>query len=472
MSGDLHEGPEDSVKKYHAGLSEHLLTMDLWTDILRKTFVVGIISFTVWIGCTLLRLLVGAATGWLFETAEKYSAVSAFLGVGFILTVMFLVGIVRGLLMLRPAWKDAEGDGVDKALVSFHQTYEGDEDDPKTRYAEPTFLGAIRKMVMTALTIGGGGSGGLEAPGVYLGETLAAGWSKVFNRPSADELRLYQLSGIAAAIGTLLQAPFMAALFAAEIVYAGHIIYRKLAYCLIASVLAYTFNNHLLNLSGLFETPEHVGVFVWQESLLVLIVALGFSAPAALALGPVFRAAEGIFTRLPNVLRPATGALITGVIGVLMWSLFDLNPEHILGVGEETINDVVKGTGPVFLQTWWILLLAVVAKTLATASTIKSGGSAGMLIPSMYMGGLTGAAGYYVLGEMGLYAGPTVAVFVATGMAAALTSVAGVPLASIAFVIEVFGSEYTPVAAMACAVCFTASRRFSLYVQPNMIDDT
>jgi CIC family chloride channel protein len=298
VSGNLHEGPEDSVKKYHAGLSEQLLTMDMWTDILRKTLVVGIISFTVWISCALLRFLVGVATEWLFETAEKYSTEYAFLGVGLILTVMFLVGIVRGLLMLRPAWKDAEGDGVDKALVSFHQTYEGDEDDPKARYAEPTFLGAIRKMVMTALTIGGGGSGGLEAPGVYLGETLAAGWSKVFNRPSADELRLYQLSGVAAAIGTLLEAPFTAALFAAELFYAGRIIYRKLTYCLIAGVLAYTFNNHLLNLGGLFETPEHVRMFVWQESFLVLIVAVGFSAPAAIALGPVFRASEGYLPEL------------------------------------------------------------------------------------------------------------------------------------------------------------------------------
>jgi CIC family chloride channel protein len=88
-----------------------------------------------------------------------------------------------------------------------------------------------------------------------------------------------------------------------------------------------------------------------------------------------------------------------------------------------------------------------------------------MLIPAMYMGGLVGAAGYYFLGEIGLYAGPTVAVFVATGMAAALTSIAGVPLASIAFVIEVFGAEYSPAACLACAVCFTASSRFSLYIR-------
>jgi len=73
-----------------------------------------------------------------------------------------------------------------------------------------------------------------------------------------------------------------------------------------------------------------------------------------------------------------------------------------------------------------------------------------------------------LLGEIGLYAGPTVAVYAAAGMAAALTSIAGVPLASIALVVEAFGSEYSPAAAVACAVCFTVSRRFGLYARtPN-----
>ena len=462
----MQEGPKDTEKISHAELTEQLLTIDKWTDIGRKTLLVIIISFTVWACCSLMHHLIVLNLEWLFHTADVYRSENFLLGAGVILVVMLIAGILRGVLLLRPAWRDSEGDGINNVLMRYHETYKGNGDDPAGRYSKPTFSNALRKIIMTMLTIGVGGSGGLEAPGVYLGETVSAGWSKIFKRPSADELRLYQLTGIAAAIGTLLSAPFTAAIFAAELVYAGRIIYRKLAYCLIAALIGYTLNNQLLGHGSLFDTLEHTRLFVWQEILLVFIVAVGFSAPAAIALGPVFKAAERFFAKFPTVLRAATGALITGGIAIAVWLLFDLHPEHILGMGEDTINNVAQGTGQVILKTWWILLLAVVAKTFATAATLKSGGSVGMLIPSMYMGGLVGAAAYYLLGEIGLYAGSSVTVFVATGMAAALTSIAGVPLASIALVIEVFGAEYSPAACLACAVCFTASRRFSLYAQP------
>jgi CIC family chloride channel protein len=463
----MHEGPQDSEKKSHAELSERLVDADLWFDILRKTLLVGLVTVTVWVGCSLMRWSVEFGTERLFSSAEEYGATISLLGAGVILVVLLVAGVVRALLLLRPAWRDSEGDGIDKALVRIHDTYEGDGEDPSGRYAEPTFGYAVRKMIMTTLTIGSGGSGGLEAPGVYVGETVAAGWSKVFKRPSAEELRLYQLVGIAAAIGALLEAPFTAALFAAELVYAGRIIYRTLAYCLVAGVFAYELNHHLLGLGALFESPEHSMTFVWQEYLLVVIVAVGFSAPAAIALGPVFRGAARVFDKLTLVARAVAGALFTGAVAIAMWLFLDVHPKHILGIGEETINDVVNGTGPEVLRIWWILLLAVVAKTLATAATLKSGGSVGMLIPAMYMGALVGGAGYYLLGDLGLYAGPSVTVFAASGMAAALTAVAGVPLASIALVLEVFGPDYGPAAAISCAMCFTASRRFSLYLRPD-----
>ena len=463
----MHNGIENIEKASHAEQSEKFIVVDFWRDIGRKILIVAIISITVWAGCTVMRHFVEIGTEWIFHTADFYQTKNNFLGVLVILVILLVGGIVRGLLLLRPAWNDSSGDGVDKALIRYHETYDENGDDSVIRYSAPTFLNALRKIFMSILTIGTGGSGGLEAPGVYVGEAVAAGWSKFFKRPSADELRLYQICGIAAAMGTLLSAPFTAALFAAEIIYSGRIIYRKLAYCLIAGLIGYTLNNHLLHLGGSFEGLDHVMVYAWQEVLLVFIVALAFSAPAAISLGPVFRMAEKFFSKFPVVMRAVLGALITGGIAVTVWLVFDLHPMHILGMGEETINQVAAGSDQGISQVWWILLLAVVAKTFATASTLSSGGSAGMLIPSMFMGGLAGAAGFYLLGEIGLYAGTSVTVYVATGMAAALTSIARVPLASIAFVIEVYGAEYSATACFACAVCYIAGNRFSLYNQPK-----
>ncbi len=463
----MHKGVGNKEKASHAELDDQIATADLWTDIGRKIFIVALISVSSWAACTLMRYLVEYGAEKMFHIADTYQSQNIFIGALIILAIILIGGVLRGLLLLHPAWKDSSGDGVEKALIRYHNTYNENGDDKHTRYAEPSFSHSLRKIFMSILTIGTGGSGGLEGPAVYLGETLAAGWGKIFKRPSADELRLYQLCGIAAGIGALLAAPFTAAIFAAEIIYAGRIAYRKLTYCLIAALIAYTLNNHILGLGGLFESSEHSRLFEWQEVLLVFIVAVAFSAPAAIALGPVYRTAERFFNKFPVVTRAILGSLITGGIGVSVWLLLDLNPMHILGMGEKTINQIVNGSNQAGLQIWWILLLAVVAKTLATATTITSGGSAGMLIPSMYMGGLVGAAGYYLLGEIGLYAGTSVTVYVAAGMAAALTSVAGVPLASIIFVIEVFGAEYSPVACLACAVCFTASRRFGLYNRPT-----
>jgi H+/Cl- antiporter ClcA len=86
----------------------------------------------------------------------------------------------------------------------------------------------------------------------------------------------------------------------------------------------------------------------------------------------------------------------------------------------------------------------------------------------MNLGALVDTVAYCLLGKIGLYAGPTVEVYVAAGMAAALTSIVGVTFASLALVVEVLGSEYSSAAAaVVCAVCFTASRRFGLYARAS-----
>ena len=159
---------------------------------------------------------------------------------------------------------DVEGDGLERAISlyyasepTFEQSLLGDA-GVDVRWKMPSLSLAIRKFVATLATLGSGGSGGLEASVTLIGESLAAAifkprfkkgsrLSKMFKRfrlgPSdPDDLQTAQLSGIAAAVATLLGAPFTAAFFATEVMYRRRPIIEKLVYSLISALVAFFLN--------------------------------------------------------------------------------------------------------------------------------------------------------------------------------------------------------------------------------------
>ena len=90
-----------------------------------------------------------------------------------------------------------------------------------------------------------------------------------------------------------------------------------------------------------------------------------------------------------------------------------------------------------------ILSLALIGKMIATGLTMRGGGSAGLLIPSMFFGGVAGALTALVFSNMtGVSLDPSL--FAVVGISTSLVAVIGVPLASIALVLEVFGPTFGP----------------------------
>jgi len=422
-------------------------------EIARRILLVAVTSITVWGLVTLTRWLCDAGFNslmTLFHGREDHT------GWLLLLSALGLSGLFRGFLSRWNGWAAARGDGMRTALGNFHLTYEKDGDDPGPRYQHPTLAQALQKAAMTVLTVGPGGSGGLEAPSVVMGEALGAFWSRLFRLRSAYELRICQLAGISAAIATLLHAPFTGALFAAEVAYSGTFLYRKLAYCLLAGVAGYFLNNHVLGLSPLFRgfTEFPSCVFSLWEYATACFIAVFFSAPAALLMTVVLRRGKQFFSLFSPLVRPVVGALLTGSIAVIPWFFLSIPPEHVLSTGENTIVHIVNGTALQSFNVWWVLIVILICKTLTTAATLSSGGSVGMLIPSMVLGGISGAAGYSALTSLGWAAGSSPLLAVASGIAAGLTAVAGVPLCSIAFVMEVFHAAFGPPAMLACAVCY------------------
>lgn len=431
---------------------------DSWENILRMLVVVTVLSVAVWGLCSALRWGVHESTDYLHQWlgGRGPDATSA----GVLAGLLVAGGLVRGLLLRMPSWRDTAGDGLDVALDNFHCTYEHATDDPQPRYRRPTFALAGKKTVATAITLGTGGSGGLEAPVVVAGEAIGAGCARVFQARSEAELRTYQLAGIAAAVGTLLGAPFTAALFAIEIAYGDRVIYRKFAYALLAAMIGYVLNQRVFGMGPLFVAPAHAYAYSLAEYGITVLVAVAVSAPIALAFGLLTAHTARLVGRVDGVLRGAAGGVGIAVVVLGAWFGLGLAPHDLLGMGEHTLV-VLLGGADVTLVTLGALLLG---KMLTTGFTIGSGGSAGMLIPAMFLGGVSGRFTAEALVMAGLApAGIDPAIFVVVGISSALVAVIGVPLAAIALVLEVFGPTYGPPAALACGMTYVLTLRIKVY---------
>lgn len=437
-----------------------------WDDIARVVLLVVLTSVAIWALCTALKKLVHAAgDGLLAFAAERGS----WLGPGALMGALVAGGLVRGVLNRWQGWREVSGDGIDLALSNYHSTYQDEADDPGPRYRLSAFGLAVRKAVATLLTLGTGGSGGLEGPVVLIGESGGAGVARVMAARSEHELRTYQLAGVAAAVATLLNAPFAAALFATEIAYGDRIIYRKLAYAMLAGTVAYVLNNRFLGYTPVFVAPAHAHTYTLAEYGVTALVAIAVSAPVALGFGLAMKHTKQLVGRVHTIARGAVGGAATGLVALALWWGAELDVRHVLGMGDWTLRQLlsVEGTG----MSWGLLLLAAAGKMLTTGLTVQSGGSAGFLIPSMFLGGVSGAATHGLLVEIGLMGNVDVALFVVVGIASALVAMVGVPLAAIALVLEVFGAPYGPPAILACGVTYVLTLRLTVYEGQAMSPD-
>ncbi|MCA9598506.1 MAG: chloride channel protein [Myxococcales bacterium] len=441
---------------------------DSWDDIARVVFLVSLTSCVIWALCAGLKKAMHLMVDGLLEFVASHGP---WLGPLALLGTLVGGGLIRGVLNRWPSWRDAAGDGIDLALGNYHSTYHDDVDDPSPRFRLPAFGLALRKLLATLLTLGTGGSGGLEGPVVLIGESTGAGVARVMASRSEHELRTYQIAGIAAAVASLLNAPFASALFATEIAYGDRVIYRKLAYALLAGTIAYVLNNRVLGYTPVFVAPEHAHTYTLTEYGVTALVAIAVSAPLALGFGLAMKSTRKLVGKVHPVARGAVGGLGTGIVALALYFAVGMDTRHVLGMGEHTLKELLSAHPPADLGAWWFLLLAVLGRTLTTGLTIQSGGSAGLLIPSMFLGGVSGAATCRLLQLVGPFAQLDVALFVVVGIASALVAMVGVPLAAIALVLEIFGTPYGPPAILACGVTYVLTLRLTVYEGQRMSPD-
>ena len=343
-----------------------------------------------------------------------------------------LGGLIAGVLVYSLA-PEAEGHGTDTAVKAFHRAG-----------------GFIRarvaplKMLASAITIGSGGAAGREGPTALISAGVGSIYGTVTKR-SDEERRTLLLIGMASGLSAIFRSPIGTAFFAVEVLYSGmEFDAWVLLYTMLGSIVAYTVNGLFVGWKPLFNVPTNITApdftgYLWYAALGVIAGLVGILLPE------IFYKVRDLFKKipLPPHIKPAIGGLGVGLMALAL--------PQILGGGYGWIQEAIDGK-----LTLALLATLMLAKILALALTISSGGSGGVFAPGLFVGAMLG-------GVIAKLFHQTDAAFVIVGMAAIFAGAARVPIATLLMVTEMTGGYQLLVpAALAITVSYVVQKEFSV----------
>ncbi|MCQ2280293.1 MAG: chloride channel protein [Bacteroidales bacterium] len=338
-----------------------------------------------------------------------------------------MVGVVLTVLFVRFFVKDNLAHGVSIVLNSISNY--GGKLRPHNVYSS---------MVASSITVGFGGSVGMEAPIVLTGSAVGSNLARLFNLSPKQTILLLGC-GSAAAMGAIFKAPIAAVVFAIEV------LMIDLTATAIVPLLIAAATGTILSLLFLGEdvmlTNAPITAFqlhnVWVY--IVLGIATGLMSVYFLRTS---RLVEGIFSRI----KKPTAKIIIG--GLALGGLIFVFPPFY-GEGYENIASIMRDDSlalfknspffDVISAQYAVLLLFLMGiiflKVVATAITNASGGVGGVFAPSLFVGAFVG---YFFAIVMRHYFGIEAPITncVLAGMAGVLAGVMHAPLTGIFLIAE------------------------------------
>lgn len=340
-----------------------------------------------------------------------------------------LIGIILTVLFVRYFVKDNIGHGVSRILFAISK--KNGIIRPHNNYTS---------MIASILTVGFGGSVGLEAPIVLTGSSMGSSLGRLFRMNYKTTIILIGC-GAAGAIAGIFKAPIAAVIFGLEVLMLDLTLWSIIP-LLISAVTALTisyfflgraeiFSFHMVEQYGLSRLPYYIllGIFCG-------LVSFYFTK------GTLF--IESVFSKFKNpVLKPIIGGLLLGLIILFLPPLF--------GEGYNTLDALLSGNqaeltnGSLFYgmqDNFWMfgifLLLILIFKVAATSITNGAGGVGGIFAPTLFMGGI---AGYFIARVVNLINMGHVSErnFALVGMAGMMAGVMHAPLTAIFLIAEITG---------------------------------
>jgi CIC family chloride channel protein len=380
----------------------------------------------------------------LFHRPDILSAFQA-LPTAWRIIVPAIGGLIAGLLGMIAA-RRAGGHGVAEIMEAV-----------ALGRGQPSIPMALLKGMGSFTAIVSGGSVGREGPIVQFGSGTGALLGHRLELTPV-QIRALVAAGTAAGFAAAYDAPVAAVLFVLEIVTG------LLALEVLLPVLVATGVSTYLTRLALGETPMY-GLRAFRVASAAELALYAVVGVLAGLVGPAFMSALDRGERLAR--RATLPRPILGALGGLLVGLLASRLPEICGNGSEAITQILDGR--VVLHMLAVLL---VAKLLATVTSVSSGSPGGVFTPSLFLGaalgGVVGAVGRAIL-PSGLELGPVPGGYALVGMACLAASTTHAPLMATALVFEFTGdASLLPPLLLGTALATVIGRRlrpFSIYTE-------
>jgi CIC family chloride channel protein len=346
---------------------------------------------------------------------------------------------------------------------------------------------AIEKTLTSAITIGSGGSAGAEGPIIQISAAIASAVGQLF-RVSRTQMPLLTGCGCAAGISAIFNAPFGGVLFTLEVILQDFSI-RSFTPVVLASVIAQVTTQQTFQIEhheayrAIFAMPpmdvaRHTLLNWGQVGNFILLGILCGSIGALFTRSMYW--SEHLFSRLKlaKAIRPAIGGAMLGLLGLI----YIIIPGHKPFPYEVYSMPAFYGDGYGIIQQLLrqdfytdmarsatvLLVLLCALKIVGTGLTLGSGGSGGIIAPSIFVGATAGAVAGHLLQLTGWF-GPSMQpeLYSLVAMGAVLAAVVHAPMASILICFELTQDYKVMLPAMlACIIAVGVARtiyRDSIY---------
>jgi CIC family chloride channel protein len=310
------------------------------------------------------------------------------------------------------------------------------------------------KIVSCALTIGTGGSAGVEGPIAQVGGAVGSQIGQFF-RVSGSRMKVFIAAGCAGGVAAMFNAPIAGVFFAAEIVLLGTYEIGSFAALVVSSAMATVVSRWYYGASPAFPIPAYEMVNSLVEIPLYSLMGVVMGLVAVLHIY-VFYTIRDRFAalRLPAQLKPLLGALALGVLA--------MGFPQVMGDGYQYMEEVLAGHGVL-----WVMAALVFLKIAATAITLGSGGAGGVFAPALFIGAVTGGAYGFVAHSLLPQYTANPGAYAAVGIGAFLAAATHAPLTAIFLLFEMTGNYLIIVPIMLASIIGTV---VATRLNPDSID--